>query len=299
MNNELPTDSGEALCNIQLQLTEQMITIDRTYTKLIEVLGDVGGLMEFVFSFFKLISIFITEALYEKGLINHLFSFDLDKKTIELKDFKKNNLIKSKNFKPIKHDYKLSSQIIVYPNENTTKMKNIMKEGGTTSENKIENDMLSPKSTNLLKVKYKRKIKRKKIAHVNTMKSENEEIKSKNIIHNNLKEGNEMIKSSNADFEENIVEIGKGSRRKISRLTFTKVDLYVCFICTRKRKKIQNVLIDEGMNLFTEKLDVINIFSKLMKLEDFENFSHKEKEIVMSDECKNRLQDFNYSTKIE
>ena len=299
MNNVLPTNSGEALCNIQLQLTEQMITIDRTYTKLIEVLGDVGGLMEFVFSFFKLISIFITEALYEKGLINHLFSFDLDKKTIELKDFKKNNLIKSKNFKPIKHDYKLSSQIIVYPNENTTKMKNIMKEGGTTSENKIENDMLSPKSTNLLKVKYKRKIKRKKIAHVNTMKSENEEIKSKNIIHNNLKEGNEMIKSSHADFEENIVEIGKGSRRKISRLTFTKVDLYVCFICTRKRKKIQNVLIDEGMNLFTEKLDVINIFSTLMKLEDFENFSHKEKEIAMSDECKKRLQDYNYSKKLE
>ena len=216
-----------------------------------------------------------------------------------MKDFKKNNLIKSKNFKPIKHDYKLSSQIIVYPNENTTKMKNIMKEGGTTSENKIENDMLSPKSTNLLKVKYKRKIKRKKIAHVNTMKSENEEIKSKNIIHNNLKEGNEMIKSSHADFEENIVEIGKGSRRKISRLTFTKVDLYVCFICTRKRKKIQNVLIDEGMNLFTEKLDVINIFSTLMKLEDFENFSHKEKEIAMSDECKKRLQDYNYSKKLE
>ena len=299
MNTILPTESGEALCNIQLQLTEQMITIDRTYTKLVEVLGDVGGLMEFVFSFFKLISIFITEALYEKGLINHLFAFDLDKKTIELKELNKNNLNKSKTFKPIKHDYKLSSQIIVYPNENTTKMKSIMKDRGTTSENKIENDMLSPKSTNLLKVKYKRKIKRKKITHISTMKSENEEIKSKNIIHNNLKEGNEMIKSSNADFEENIVEIGKGSRRKISKLTFTKVDLYVCFICTRKRKKIQNVLIDEGMNLFTEKLDVINIFSKLMKLEDFENFSHKEKEIVMSDECKKRLQDFNYSTKIE
>jgi hypothetical protein len=299
MNNVLPTDNGGALCNIQLQLTEQMITIDRTYTKLIEVLGDVGGLMEFVFSFFKLISIFITEALYEKGLINHLFTFDLDKKTIELKELKKNTLNKAKTFKPIKHDYKLSSQIVVYPNENTTKMKSIMKDGGTTSENKIENDILSPKSTNMLKVKYKRKIKRKKITSVSTMKSENEEIKSKNIIHNNLKEGNEMIKSSNADFEENIVEIGKGSRRKISRLTFTKVDLYVCFICTRKRKKIQNVLIDEGMNLFTEKLDVINIFSKLMKIEDFENFSHKEKEIVMSDECKNRLQDFNYSTKIE
>ena len=301
INNVLPTDSGEAYCNIQLQLTEQMISIDRTYTKLIEVLGDVGGLMEFVFSFFKLISIFITEALYEKGIINHLFSFDIDKKIIELKDHNKNeSLIKAKTFKPLKSDYKLSSNILVYSNENTTKMKNIIKDGRTTSENKIDNDnMLSPKSTNLLKVKYKRKIKRKKLAHTNTMKSENEEIKSRNNIKNNLKEENEMIKNSNFNFNEKIIETGKESRKKISKLTFTKVDLYLCFLCTRKRKKIQNVLIDEGMNMFSEKLDVINIFSKLMKIEDFENLARKEKTIEMSDECKKRLQDFNYPKNLD
>ena len=301
INNELPTESGEAYCNIQLQLTEQMISIDRTYTKLIEVLGDVGGLMEFVFSFFKLISIFITEALYEKGIINHLFSFDIDKKIIELKEPNKNkSLIKAKTFKPLKHDYKLSSNILVYSNENTTKMKNIIKDGRTTSENKIDNDnMLSPKSTNLLKVKYKRKIKRKKLAHTNTMKSENEEIKSRNNIKNNLKEENEMIKNSNFNFNEKIIETGKESRKKISKLTFTKVDLYLCFLCTRHRKKIQNVLIDEGMNMFSEKLDVINIFSKLMKIEDFENLARKEKTIEMSDECKKRLQDFNYPKNLD
>ena len=301
INNELPTESGEAYCNIQLQLTEQMISIDRTYTKLIEVLGDVGGLMEFVFSFFKLISIFITEALYEKGIINHLFSFDIDKKIIELKEPNKNkSLIKAKTFKPLKHDYKLSSNILVYSNENTTKMKNIIKDGRTTSENKIDNDnMLSPKSTNLLKVKYKRKIKRKKLAHTNTMKSENEEIKSRNNIKNNLKEENEMIKNSNFNFNEKIIETGKESRKKISKLTFTKVDLYLCFLCTRKRKKIQNILIDEGMNMFSEKLDVINIFSKLMKIEDFENLARKEKTIEMSDECKKRLQDIKYPNNLD
>ena len=301
INNVLPTDSGEAYCNIQLQLTEQMISIDRTYTKLIEVLGDVGGLMEFVFSFFKLISIFITEALYEKGIINHLFSFDIDKKIIELKEPNKNkSLIKAKTFKPLKHDYKLSSNILVYSNENTTKMKNIIKDGRTTSENKIDNDnMLSPKSTNLLKVKYKRKIKRKKLAHTNTMKSENEEIKSRNNIKNNLKEENEMIKNSNFNFNEKIIETGKESRKKISKLTFTKVDLYLCFLCTRHRKKIQNVLIDEGMNMFSEKLDVINIFSKLMKIEDFENLARKEKTIEMSDECKKRLQDIKYPKNLD
>jgi hypothetical protein len=300
INSELPTNSGEAYCNIQLQLTEQMISIDRTYTKLIEVLGDVGGLMEFVFSFFKLISIFITEALYEKGIVNHLFSFDIDKKVIELKNSNKNNLLnKAKTFKSLKHDYKLSSNILVYSNENTTKTKSIMKEGGTTSENKLNYDnILSPKSTSLLKVKNKRKIKKKKLVRINTMKSENEDIKSKQILKNNLKDENE-IKNSNFNFGENIIETEKVSRRKISKLTFTKVDLYVCFLCTRKRKKIQNILIDEGMNMFSEKLDVINIFTKLMKIEDFENLAHKEKAIEMSDECKKRLQDFNYPKNLD
>ena len=300
INSELPTNSGEAYCNIQLQLTEQMISIDRTYTKLIEVLGDVGGLMEFVFSFFKLISIFITEALYEKGIVNHLFSFDIDKKVIELKNSNKNILLnKAKTFKSLKHDYKLSSNILVYSNENTTKAKSIMKEGGTTSENKLNSDnILSPKSTSLLKVKNKRKIKKKKLVRINTMKSENEDIKSKHILKNNLKDDNE-IKNSNFNFGEHIIETEKVSRRKISKLTFTKVDLYVCFLCTRKRKKIQNILIDEGMNMFSEKLDVINIFTKLMKIEDFENLAHKEKAIEMSDECKKRLQDFNYPKNLE
>ena len=297
MNSELPTNNGEALCNIQLQLTEQMISIDRTYTKLVEVLGDVGGLMEFLFSIFKIISIFITEALYEKGLINHLFTFDMDKKMIELKSPKKIGKIipnKSKAFKPLKHEYKLSSQILVYSNENTSNTKNIIKDGRTTNDNQINNNILSPKSTNFLKLKHKKKFKKKKIIRSSTMKSENDETKSKNLFKNNLKDGNEMIKNSNIDLEEKTIEIGEVPRRKINKLSFTKVDLYLCFLCTRKRKKVQNILIDEGMNMFSQKLDVINIFSKLMKLEDFENLSHKEKKIEMSDQCKRRLQGIKY-----
>jgi hypothetical protein len=219
----------------------------------------------------------------------------MNKKMIELKSPKKIGKIipnKPKAFKPLKHEYKLSSQIVVYSNENSTK--NIMKDGRTTNDNQINNNILSPKSTNFLKLKHKKKFKKKKIIHSSTMKSENDETKSKNLIKNNLKDGNEMIKNSNIDLEEKTIEIGKVSRRKITKLIFTKVDLYLCFLCIRKRKKIQNILIDEGMNLFSEKLDVINIFSKLMKIEDFENLSHKEKQIEMSYECKKRLQDINY-----
>ena len=93
-------------------------------------------------------------------------------------------------------------------------MKNIIKDGRTTCENKIDNDnILSTKSTNyLLKLKYKRKIKRKKLT--NTMKSENEEIKNRNIIKNNLKEENEMVKDSNFNFNERVIETGKVSSKK-------------------------------------------------------------------------------------
>jgi len=36
-----------------------------------------------------------------------------------------------------------------------------------------------------------------------------------------------------------------------------------------------------------------------MKIEDFENLARKEKTIEMSDECKKRLQDFNYPKNLD
>ena len=49
--------------------------------------------MEVIFSLFKIISSFLTDYLYEQSLVNNLFSFDLDKKiiTIKEKEKKKNN----------------------------------------------------------------------------------------------------------------------------------------------------------------------------------------------------------------
>ncbi len=300
INNKLPTDTGEIYCNIQLQLTEQMISIDRTYTKLIEVLGDVGGLMEFIFSFFKIISIFITEALYEKGIINHLFSFDIDKKLVELKNIKKSNdnILSNKHdtSKPLGQNYKLSSEIQIYDNEDNIRKKNSMKD---QKENKISNDIVSlSQNKNLKKEKSKRKMKKKKSFNISNLASpESEEIKSKNIMFknnvNDEKEINKYSNSNNMDFDLKTKETEKNQRSKISRIKFTKFDLYVCFLCTRKRKKMENVLLDEGMDMFSETLDVINIFSKLMILENFENINKDVKPINMSDECKFKLQQFN------
>ena len=68
------------VCDVMIQLAAKVLTIKRANTKLIDVLGDVGGLMEFIWSLFNIISMFITDLLYDIDIVNNLFAFDLSKK---------------------------------------------------------------------------------------------------------------------------------------------------------------------------------------------------------------------------
>ena len=82
-------------------------------------------------------------------------------------------------------------------------------------------------------------------------------------MRNNLNNEKEVVKiSNNNELNDNNKGI-EGKRNKISEITFTCVDLYLCLFCTRKSKNINNILIDEGMGMFCEKLDVINMFKQL------------------------------------
>ena len=45
----------------------------------------------------------------------------------------------------------------------------------------------------------------------------------------------------------------------------TRACVYLCFCCVRKRKIVQNVLLDEGIGVISNKLDVFNIFDKLYR----------------------------------
>ncbi len=297
INDESPFITGKPYANILLQLTEQMITIDRTYTKLIEVLGDVGGLMEFLFSFLKILSLFLTEALYEKGLVNHLFSFDLHKKVISVKSLKKNN---NKNaslnespyqpkelYTPIIPSAKLSFQNSINSNDEI-KSKNILNED---FPNKIKNDdiiiagIVAPSKGK----KKKKKVKRKATISSKQTKIENIEVNSLKPNLDNMK--NQIIEKS-IDLSCQNKETNKDCENKniIDKVNFSKVDKFVCFFCIRKRTNLQNILIDEGMELVSEYLDVINIFkrahleNKLLGKIDNEDF------IEMSDECKKGVQ---------
>ena len=53
---------------------------------------------------------------------------------------------------------------------------------------------------------------------------------------------------------------------------------YFCCFCEPKRKTIENVLLKEGMNLFTEKMDILRLFKKLLNDEkiNFESYNISE-----------------------
>ena len=147
--------TGDSICDVTIALSKQELTQKRTYPKLIEVLGDVGGLMEVFFSFFRIISSFLTDTLYEINLVNHLFSFDLDKKVLLIKNkkAKKSNIFKNDSpqiYPPNKNVGKLPFQNSISNKDELT----------INTANKLnEEDLLKSKRTNesyLIKPKKKK-----------------------------------------------------------------------------------------------------------------------------------------------
>ena len=94
---------------------------------------------------------------------------------------------------------------------------------------------------------------------------------------------------NNINNEEN--ELTKGSI--IKKIKITRACIYLCFCCARKRNIIQNVLLNEGMCIITDKLNIFNIFDKLYRDEKIHEKLRKHEAIEMSDKCKARLQNIN------
>jgi len=74
----------------------------------------------------------------------------------------------------------------------------------------------------------------------------------------------------------------------------TRACVYLCFCCVRKRKIVQNVLLDEGIGVISNKLDVFNIFDKLYRDEKIHEKYMKHEVIEMSDKCKANLRTINH-----
>ena len=84
----------------------------------------------------------------------------------------------------------------------------------------------------------------------------------------------------------------------VNKIKINKACLYCCFLFQRKRKNLDNVLLDEGINLVCEKLDVLNLFDKIYKVEQtLEKVEENDIFEVMSKECKIKLLSINNNYK--
>ena len=152
MSNFLETniyETGESFCDVTIKLTDNVRTERREYTKLMTILGDVGGIMEVVFSLFRIICSFPVDILYDISLVNNLFNFDLEKKLIMKKKGNEIKTIKFKNdedFKEIKH-FNSNKYISRNTIKTSDEMLNIT--GAVTgSENRIKDTEEIPKNNN-------------------------------------------------------------------------------------------------------------------------------------------------------
>ena len=315
-------ETGDSLCDVTIQLSEKELTQKRSYIKLVQVLEEVGGFMEVFYSFFKIISSFLTNTLYEQSLVNHLFKFDIDKKLVlirRMKNTKKQNAFQGEKTKLIfpKKITMISPRSSNFLNsENTIHSKGKLNDTPFFKSNNI-NDKLTINTMN----KKKRKIIYKTTLNRNEKKETTNplyiRITRKENDNNNNKDNNKdkiginiynmnynNVNSYNVNSNEGIIHVyGKENDKKfvkngiLEKIQVNKCCIYLCFLCVRKRKNIQNILLDEGMKIIIEKLDIMNLFKRIYRDEKLEEMiDDKEEYIKMSDECKTKLFDIYNNT---
>lgn len=286
---------GIPVTTVTIQLSAKVLTTKRTNTKMIELLGDVGGLMEVVSSVFNIISIFIADLLYDIDIVNTLFSFDLSRKVVMMKK-DKNEIVK------------LSEQddINIYNRKKDKKnMTNIKFKlpPDNFEENKSNNKMAVTPSVEKVKLKKKKKLKysrtmssgryaqeeskknldaKKQDANTNNENKINE-LEKNTILSNNLMMSSDNIRDKKRE------EIGMTSDI-IDEIKINRFFIVFAFCCIRKRKNVNNFVLEEGLNIIRKRLDVLNIFKRLYFDEKSQESLLKEKEeISMSDDCKEKL----------
>ena len=289
--------SNRPVADSTLQLHAQVLTEKRQYTQLIDVLGDVGGLMEIVYTIFNIIASFVTEVLYDKSLVNNLFSFDLNKKYVVFKSH--NYKIKCNNedngIKDLKKERTNAFKEKIQDLENNKNIEIYSKENSGDQNILSKNDTISTQKKVIKKRKTKRKTSsRASRGSINPIKeqspNENAQIyENKLSIEDNRK--NSMSIYNNPDEHvESVHETINSSNRELKNVYINNW-LICCFWCSNRKKNINKVLFEEGSKLITERLDILNMFSHLYVVELLQKkFGIEAKGINMSDKCKNNLQ---------
>jgi hypothetical protein len=280
---------GESLCTIIIQLAGKVLTQKRTYPKLIDVLGEVGGCMEVVYSFSKVVLVLITEILYDISFVNHLFSFNISKKIIMIKNLKGTEIEKISSGKSSK-EKNIEINPLIANMSSSRRTLNINMNNDLISKDSTQNNIISRKriakepliSRNIKlprRKSYKSKTKIQKnsiISNFNT--DERSEVRKISLVGKNSKtESNKKVYNNinTNDFNFNNLDITEVKERNteiekdnkgdiiVEKIKFNILYTYFCIFCLRRKKNLQNDLLNKGMKLVHQKLDIFNIFKKL------------------------------------
>ena len=272
-------ETGESFCDITLKLSDLVFYQKRNYTSLLQILSDLGGLMEIMMTIFKLFLSSFIDALYDTAIVNKIFDFEFENKKLV---FTKNKKIKP--LRKIEEERETEKNEIIR-RENKKERLDQNLEMGYVGSNRV-NTCDELKLNLEPKKKYKKKIvkKKKKLIKPTLNKykkfpsSRTLNIKNKidEIIPENIKE-NEMInenENNNTIFESqknmNIIRTinNEGVENNvINKITYNKFYFYCFFFCYTKKNTKENKLLEEGINIIRENLDIINIFKKINKKE--------------------------------
>ena len=204
--------------------------------------------------------------------MNCLFEFDINRKNIIIHNnyqnkLKKNNLDKKISRKnKCELDYNMLTNDIIITSKNNLNNNNKLR---NYYENNLELNKMKKRRHNLKIMRYNNR-------RYYIERNINNENNIKNIEINNYKNENE--------------EKDRTIKKKIK---INKCCIYLCFLCVRKRKNMENILLDEGMRIIIEKLDIINIFKNLCR----NDINLKEEKILkMSHNCIKRLNEIDSNT---
>ena len=254
--------------------------------------------MEILYSFLNIMTSLVTEILYDKSLVNNLFSFDLNnkfvvfnrvkKKAHELKEdksIKDLHLFNSNQPKQKYEDIEKDKNVEIYLKDNPSKQNPDIKNNVSSTRNKIIKTKKSQKNlAGRTSINIGEKSKEVDIYDIQKEKNEN-----------NQKDDNKMSYDEN----KNILPISKLDNSPLGTFNessiSTKKDLknvYInncliyCFWCTRKKKNLNKLLFKEGSKILTERLDVMNMFHHLYIVEIMkEKLGIEPKGVKMSENC--------------
>ena len=280
--------NGKSICQIQIRLSDNIHVQKRVYFKISEAFGTIGGYVQLINTIFIILSLVPNKINAEKILVNHLFSFDLNKKKITISIKYKNRY----NYYYIGNKFNSISDNILVQNYNrmnennvsTVPFTNLNKDENTQNKNKRQT---SANVNNILQSKNNKlninncHIKNKKLSP-NLFAQKNLSSKFKksvstfgnNILLNNsdnsffinkLKFLELSRKGRKSDFviSNKHIENEDDKENIIKRIKFNIFE-YLCLRQCVKKNNANIILFDESSLFFRNQLDVINIFNSLM-----------------------------------